>query len=182
MKFAIEGYENMTLEEKVAALEAYEPDTSGTVSKSLFDKTASELAAAKKALKEKMSEEEVKAAKAAEEHAELLARVQQLEHEKAVSAYTAAYTAMGYDVKLASTSAEALAKGDIDAVFANQKAHLEALNKAIKTEKLKNTPGPVAGDPSPAMTKADLAKMTLVDRQKFAMENPELYKSFYKEE
>lgn len=182
MKFNIEGYENMTPEEKVAALEAYEPDTSGTVAKSVFDKTASELAATKKALKERMSEEEANAAKAAEEHQALLERVQLLEHEKAVSTYTAAYVAMGYDEKLAGASAEALAKGDIESVLANQKAHLEAVNKALKAEKLKNTPSPVAGDPTPAMDKKGLAKMTLAEIQKFATENPEIYKSLYKED
>ena len=182
MKFTIEGYENMTPEEKVAALEAYEPDMSGTVAKSVFDKTASELAATKKALKERMSEEEAKAAKAAEEHQALLDRVAQVEHEKAVSTYTAAYVAMGYDEKLAGASAEALAKGDIEAVFKNQKFHLETIDKAHKAERLKDPPSPVAGDPTPAMDKAGLAKMTLAEVQKFATENPEIYKSLYKED
>ena len=47
----IEGYENMTAEEKVQALEAYaiaDPDYSGYVKKDTFDKTASELAQAKR--------------------------------------------------------------------------------------------------------------------------------------
>ena len=78
MKFKIENYENMTPEQKIAALEAYEPDMSGFVEKATFDKTASELAAAKKSLKEKMTEEEAKATKDAEERAELLARLEQL--------------------------------------------------------------------------------------------------------
>ena len=60
MKFQIENYENMTVEEKLAALEAYEPDMSGFVAKSAFDKTASELAAAKKSIREKMTEDEAK--------------------------------------------------------------------------------------------------------------------------
>ena len=65
MKFQIENYESMTPEEKIAALEAYEPDMSGYVAKATFDKTASELAAAKKRERERMSEEEAKAAKKA---------------------------------------------------------------------------------------------------------------------
>ena len=42
----IDGYEVMTLEEKIAALEAYdeEPNHDGYIKKKLFDKTASELA------------------------------------------------------------------------------------------------------------------------------------------
>ena len=45
MKINIENYENMTPEEKLAALEKEiqrEPDMSGFVAKSVFDKTASE--------------------------------------------------------------------------------------------------------------------------------------------
>ena len=47
----IAGYENMTVEQKLAALEAMnlpDPDYSGYVRKDLFDKTSSELAEAKK--------------------------------------------------------------------------------------------------------------------------------------
>lgn len=149
MKINIENYENMTPEEKVAALEAYEPDMSGFVSKTTFDKTASELAAAKKSLKERMSEEENKAAAAAEERASLLERAEKAERELAVNGYVTSYLAMGYDEKLARASAEALVKGDMDTVFANQKAHAENREKALKAEMLKSTPRPAAGsDPN----------------------------------
>lgn len=180
MKINIEGYENMTPEEKIAALEAYEPDMSGFVSKATFDKTASDLAAAKKSLREKMSEEEAKAAKAAEEHAALLARVEQLEHEKAVSTYVGSYLAMGYDEKLARSSAEALAKGDMDTLFANQKTHTENREKALRAELLKQTPHPPAGGTPTGMKKEEFAKLPLAEKQKFATENPERYAEFYK--
>lgn len=179
MKFQIENYENMTPEEKVAALENYEPDMSGFVSKATFDKTASDLAAAKKSLREKMSEEEAKAAKAAEEHAALLARVEELEHEKAVSTYVGSYLAMGYDEKLARSSAEALAKGDMDTLFANQKTHAETREKALRAELLKQTPHPPAGGTPTGMKKEEFARLPLVEKQKFATENPELYAKFY---
>lgn len=179
MKINIEGYENMTAEEKIAALEAYEPDMSGFVSKATFDKTASDLAAAKKSLREKMSEEEAKAAKAAEEHAALLARVEQLEHEKAVSTYVGSYLAMGYDEKLAKSSAEALAKGDMDTLFANQKTHAEAREKALRAELLKQTPHPPAGGAPTGMKKEEFARLPLAEKQKFATENPEQYAKFY---
>lgn len=181
MKFQIENYESMTPEEKVAALEAYEPDMSGFVAKATFDKTASDLAAAKKSLREKMTEDEAKATKAAEEHAALLARVEQLEHEKAVSTYTAAYAAMGYDEKLAKATAEAMAKGDTETVFKNQKIHLEAKEKALRTELLKQTPTPAAGTPDTGMKKEEFMKLSLLEKQKFATENPEQYKAFYAE-
>ncbi len=145
MKFQIENYESMTPEEKVAALEAYEPDMSGFVAKDVFDKKASEAANLSKQLKSRMSEEEAKAAKEAEEKATLMARLEELERERAVSGYQNAYLSMGYDGKLAKTAAEALAKGDMDAVFAAQKTHAEVREKALRAELLKSTPNPAAG-------------------------------------
>lgn len=180
MKFQIEGYENMTPEEKVAALEAYEP--TDVVSKATFDKTASELAAAKKRERERMTEEEAKAAKAAEEYAALVERAERAENALAVSTYVAAYTAMGYDEKLARATAEAMVKGDTDTILKNQKLHLENREKALKAELLKQTPPPAAGGSDTGMKKEEFAKLSLLEKQKFATENPEIYKSFYKEE
>jgi hypothetical protein len=179
MKFEIENYENMTPEEKVKALEAYEPDMSGFVSKSVFDKTASEAASFKKQLREKMSEDEAKQAKEAEERAALVARLEELETEKAINENINAYLAMGYDEKLAKSSAKALVEGDLATVFANQKNHLENREKALRTELLKQTPTPPAGKGDAGIKKEDFAKMSLTEKQKFAVENPETYKSFY---
>ena len=176
---SIENYENMTPEQKVAALEAYEQDMSGYVSKTTFDKTASELAAAKKSLKERMTEEEAKAAKDAEERATLIARVEQLEREKAVNNYTTAYLAMGYDEKLARSSAEALVKGDMDIVFANQKTNMETRDKTLRAELLKETPPPDGGGAGNGMKKEDFSKLSLAEQAKFASENPDIYKNFY---
>lgn len=179
MKFNIEGYEAMTPEEKVAALEAYEPDMTGFVSKAALDKATSEVASYKKQLREKQTDEEAKAAKAAEEHAALLERVEKAESALAVSKYTAAYVAMGYEEKLAQSTAEALAKGDTETVFKNQKLHQESRDKALKAELLKQTPTPAAGGSDTGMKKDEFAKLSLQDKQKFAKENPEQYKEFY---
>lgn len=145
MKFEIENYENMTAEEKVAALEAYEPDMSGFVAKSLLEKANSEAASYKKQLREKMSEDEAAKAKEAEDRAALEARVKELENEKAVSANVSKYLALGYDEKLARSSAEALAKGDMETVFNNQKTFADTREKALRAEILKQTPPPAAG-------------------------------------
>jgi hypothetical protein len=179
MKIDIENYENLTPEEKIAALEANYASVAQI--KATADKNASEAAAYKKQLREKQTDEEAKAAKAAEEHAALLARVEQLEHEKAVGTYTTAYVAMGYDEKLAAATAEAMAKGDTETVLKNQKIHLETWEKALRTELLKQTPPPAGGGSDTAMKKADFMKMSLADKQKFANENPEQYKAFYAE-
>ena len=180
MKIKIENYENMTPEEKLAALEAYDPEKEGFVSKATFDKKASEASELSKQLKARMTDDEAQAAKDAEERAALVARVEELENERAVNAYTTAYLAMGYDEKLAKATAEAVAKGDMNTVFANQKTFNEAREKALKAELLKNTPTPPPGNPDGGIKKEDFAKMSLADKQKFATENPEAYANFYK--
>ena len=179
MKFQIDNYESMSPEEKVAALEAYEPDMSGFVAKATFDKTASELAATKKSLREKMSEDDVKKAQEAEERAALIERAEKAEHALAVSGYEKAYLAMGYDEKLAKSTADALAKGDMDTVFKNQKIHGDNRERTLRTELLKNTPPPAAGETDAGMTKEQFSKLTLLEKQNFAKENPEQYNEFY---
>lgn len=145
MKHNIENYENMTVEEKLAALEAYEPDMSGFVSKAALDKATSEAASYKKQLREKMSAEEEKAAREAEERATLLARVEELERERTIHSYMSSYIAMGYEEDLAKETAEALVTGDMDTVFANQKTAALNREKALRAEILKSTPRPAAG-------------------------------------
>lgn len=179
MKIDIENYENLTPEEKIAALEAN--FTSVAQIKATADKAASEAASYKKQLREKQSDDEIKAAERDAKFAEIMAEVESLRHEKQVGTYTASYLAMGYEEKLAKATAEAMAKGDTETVLKNQKLHLEAREKALRTELLKQTPNPAGGGTDTAMKKADFVKMSLANQQKFAKENPEQYKAFYAE-
>jgi hypothetical protein len=179
MKIDIENYENLTPEEKIAALEAN--FTSVAQIKATADKAASEAANYKKQLREKQTDDEAKAAERDAKFAEIMAEVESLRHEKLVGTYTASYLAMGYDEKLAKATAEAMAKGDTETVLKNQKVHLENREKALRTELLKQTPRPAGGGTDTAMKKADFMKMSLSEQQKFATENPEQYKAFYAE-
>lgn len=141
----IEGFDKMTDAEKVAALTKYEipekQDDGKTVSKALFDKTASELAAAKKALRDKQTDEEKAAADRAEKEAADKAELESLKDraEKAetalkVAQFKASYLAQGYEEKLAQETAEALAAGKTDVVLANSAKHAAALTDKIKAE------------------------------------------------
>lgn len=179
MKFNIENYENMTTEEKLAALEAYEPDMSGFVEKSVFDKKASEAANLSKQLKARMTEEEAAKAKEAEEKAQLLARLEELETERTVGAYVNSYLGLGYEEKLAKETAQAMAKGDMETVFKNQKIHLENAEKKLKTELLKKTPEPKNGNGDKTMTLESFKKMSAVERYNFSVEHPEEYRELY---
>ena len=179
----IENYSGMTTEEKLAALEALEmprPDYTGWVKKEVLDKAASEAATYKKQLREKMSEDEARAAAAAEEQAALVKRAEEAERALAISNYAASYLALGYSAELAKSTAEALAGGDMETVFKNQQVFVDAREQALKTEWMKGTPRPAGGNPEAGMKKEDFSKMSLAEKQKFATENPEAYKEFYK--
>ena len=80
MKIDIENYENLTPEEKIAALEANY--TSVAQIKATADKNASEAASYKKQLREKQTDDEVKAAEREAKFAEIMAEVETLRHEK----------------------------------------------------------------------------------------------------
>ena len=179
---SIEGYESMTAEEKLAALEALElpdPDYTGFVKKDLLDKANSEAASYKKQLREKMSQDEQTAAQQAEEMAAVKAELEALRQEKAVTDLTKRWMGIGYSEELATATAKASAAGDMDAVFKNHAKFLADRDKALKAEMLKLTPTPPAGAGDKKVTKEDFAKMTLVEKQKFATENPEAYKEIY---
>lgn len=177
MRIDIENYAEMTPEEKIAALEANY--SSVAQHKANADKAASEAAEYKKKLRERMTEEEAKAAKAAEEQAALMAELEALRTEKLVAGYVNSYLTMGYEEKLAKSTAEALAKGDMDTVFKNQKLHADAREKALRTELLKGTPSPAAGKTDTGMTKEQFSKLTLAEKAEFAEKNPDTYKEFY---
>ena len=145
---SIEGYHEMTAEEKLAALEAMElpePDFTGWVKKDALDKAASEAASYKKQLREKMTAEEEKAEREAEERAALEARVQELERERTIHGYMSSYMAMGFEEPLAKATAEALMANDMDTFFENQRAFAVSREKALRAEILKSMPRPAAG-------------------------------------
>lgn len=178
----IEGYSDMTPEQKIAALEAYEsaePDYSGYVKKDVFDKTASELAAKKKELNAKLSEDEKKRRQEQEDREKLQSAYDQLLRDSKISKFKAELLAMGYEDKLASETAEAMVDGDNDKVFANQKKQLEVVQKAARAEALKKTPKPQPDGDGKAMTLSEFRKLSPQERYAFAEKNPEDYKALY---
>lgn len=178
----IEGYAEMTAEEKLAALEAFdlpEPDFTGYVKKDVADKYASEAAGYKKQLRERMSEDEAAKAKAAEDMATVMAELEQLRADKTVSEYTAQFLSIGYDEAMAKSAATALQKGDVTTMFKTHAKFVVEREKALKAELLKDTPTPPAGEGTKGITKEDFAKMSLADKAKFAAENPEHYNKLY---
>jgi hypothetical protein len=86
---------------------------------------------------------------------------------------------LGYEASLADETAEAIVNGEHDKVFANQKKHLENVEKKIKSEILKGTPKPGGGNSSDEMTKEKLRGMSPQERYKYSVEHPEEYKQIY---
>lgn len=145
----IEGFETMTAEQKLAALEAYElpePDYTGYVKKEVYDKTASDLADWKKKHNALLSEEEQKKQANDEELAALRKQVEEMKAEKIVSANKAQLLALGYDEVLAAATAKAMADGDTATIFANQKKFLESHDKAYRAQLMGQGSTPPAGD------------------------------------
>lgn len=155
MKFdtsTIEGFENMTAEEKLNAVlgaDLPEPDMSGYVKKEVFDNKASEAANLSKQLREKMSDEEKKKADADKVLSDLQTQIEDLRKnnetlvkERTIADYTAKFIAQGYDKALAEETAKAMAEGDMTKVFENGEKYKEALEKKIKEELMDKTPKP----------------------------------------
>lgn len=178
----IEGYAEMSAEDKLKALEAYDvpdPDYSGYVPKEQFDKTASELAAKKKELRDKLTDDEAAKQKEQEEKESMQKELDALRRESTVSKNKAKLIGLGYEEALAEETAEAMADGKLDKVFANQKKHLEAFEKKVRAEALKNTPKPTGDGDSKTMTLKKLREMSPADRLKYSQEHPDEYKELY---
>ena len=174
----IDGYANMTAEQKLAALESYEmaePDYSGYVRKEQFDKTAGELSSLKKEYNKKLTDEELKAKEDAEKQAKLQSDYDALLKKVTISEIKAKFLALGYDDALADETAKAFADGRMDKVFENQKKHQEAVEKKVREEVLKSTPKPTGGS-GKEMSADDIFKITdPVERQSAIAANINLF-------
>lgn len=178
----IEGYAEMSAEDKLKALEGFDipdPDYSGYVKKDVFDKTASELAGVKKQLKDKMTDDEAAKQKEQEEREELQSKYDKLLRESEISKHKAKLLGLGYDEKLADETAEAMADGDMGKVFANQKKHLDSVEKRVRADALKDTPKPTPDGDSKTMTLEKFRKLSPAERAAFFEEHPEEYKELY---
>lgn len=186
MKFDItklKGYrEDMTADEKLALLDTYEPpapDLTGYVSKSTFDKTASELAEAKRQLKAKMTEAEQAEAARAEAEQAIRDELETLRRENAITKSRSEFMALGYDDVLASKAAESLAIGDTAAFYAVQKEFIENIKKAERAAAVASDPKPPAGGGGATeITKEQFDAMGYSERLKLYNEQPELFKQF----
>lgn len=144
----IEGYESMSIEDKLKALEALEFDDNAAELERLKNansKSNSEAAEWKRKYQAQLSEDEKKKQEDADKLAGMEKELAALKLEKTISEHKASFIAQGYSEDLAASSAKALAEGDTKTVFANQQKFLNEYTKQIKADALKDTPKPPAG-------------------------------------
>ncbi len=178
----ITGYEHMTPEQKLDALQDFDfpdPDYSGYVKKDLYDKAASDVAAWKKKHHDLLSEDERKKQEEAEKWTAMEQELAGLKKEKTVSEYKAKLVSQGYDEELATATAAAMESGDMATVFANNQKFLDGYAKKIIADKLKRTPRGADGGTGGTMTKDAFRKMSPAERYDFSQKHPEEYKALY---
>ena len=171
--------EGMTLEEIEIALESIDMPTDGSAEierlRNALSKSNSEAADYKKQLREKMSAEELKAKEDAEKWEEMEKNYNALLKKDAISTNKAKLLALGYDEKLAEETATAMVEGDTEKVFANQKLHLDSVEKKVRADVLKDTPKPTGGS-GKGMSMDDIMNIKdPVERQTAIASNIELF-------
>lgn len=158
---SIEGYESMTAEEKIAALEAYEievpaPKESDEVVKlkNALSNANSQAAEWKRQYRSTLDEKERAEAERAEAEKAKDERLRELERKITVGDYLANCLSLGYDKELAQRAAEAMADNDAAAIMDCQREFLEAKQKELEAAALNKQPTLTAGAP-PVSQEAD---------------------------
>ena len=153
----ISGYAEMSVEERLAALEAFEFEAPApkdgdevTKLKAALSKANSDAAEWKRQYRQgldeaKRAEEERKEREEAVEN-----ELRTLRRDKTVSGYVAQCLALGYDKDLALRAAEAMADNDAAAIMACQQDFLEAKQKELEAAALNKQPSLTPGAPPTA--------------------------------
>ena len=151
----IEGYAEMTAEDKLKALEEFEfeapapKDNSDEVTKlkTALSKANSDAAEWKRQFREKQTEAERAEAERQEREAAVENELRELRRDKTVSGFMAQCLALGYDKELALRAAEAMADNDAAAIMACQQDFLEAKQKELEAAALNKQPTLTPGAP-----------------------------------
>ena len=157
----IEGYAEMSAEDKLKALENYEFEVpkadDGEVKKlkEALSKSNSEAASYKRQLHEKMTADEQKEAERAEKEAKTLEELETLRKKDELNYYEKEYLNAGYSAELAASTAKAQVDGDLKTVLANQKAYLENQKKVLEETALKKQPNLSVGNPPNGQSEHD---------------------------
>lgn len=134
----------------------------------------------KKQLQERMTEQERIETQTKELIEQLKAENAQMKRDQGVAVRTASYIGVGFDADLAKQAAEASLDNNHEGFMEALKSFLNAHDKALAADALRNTPRPGAGASAPSITKEQFAKMNYTERLKIFNEQPELYNELNK--
>ena len=123
--------------------------------KAALSKANSEAAEYKRALREKQTEQERAEAERLENEKAMRDELETLRKEKTVTEYTNKALEAGFDADMAAQAANAMADGDMNAVFDCLKAFVEATKTRLENEALNRQPGLSTGVPPTKNTTID---------------------------
>lgn len=164
----IAGYEEMSAEDKLKALEEFEfeapkPATTDEAEKlrAALTKANGEAAEWKRQYREKLSEQERKEAEREEKDKAVAEELQNLRRDKSVSGFVAQLLSLGYSKDLAQRAAEAMADNNAAEILSCQQEFLESKQKEIEAAALNKQPKLSSGAPPVAESadKDDLNKI-----------------------
>lgn len=156
----IEGYETMSAEDKLKALEAFEfeipkaDNTEADKLKAALSKANSEAAEWKRQFREKQTEAERAEAEQAEKQKAMMDELTSLRREKETSSLIAQFMSTGYDKDLAAKAAEAMVDGRTADVISIQTEFLTQKQKELEAAALNKQPTLSTGAP-PTSTQAE---------------------------
>ena len=155
----IAGYEEMSAEDKLKALEGFEfddpkPATTDEAEKlrAALTKANGEAAEWKRQYREKLSEQERAEAERAEREKAVEEELRGLRRDKSVSGFVAQCLSLGYSKELAQRAAEAMADNNAAEILACQQEFLEAKKKEYEATALNKQPKLTSGAPPVAET------------------------------
>ena len=154
----IEGYAEMSAEDKLKALEEFEFETSAPKDssdevnklKTALSKANSDAAEWKRQFREKQTEAERAEAERAEREKAVEDELRTLRRDKTVSGYQAQCLALGYSQELALKAAEAMADGNAAEIMNCQQEFLEVKQKELEAAALNKQPTLTSGSPPTA--------------------------------
>lgn len=155
----INGYAEMTAEDKLKALEEFEFDEPAKEDseevkrlKTALSNANSQAADWKRQFREKQTEAERAEADRKEREQAVENELRELRRDKTVSGYVASCLALGYDKDLALQAAEAMADNDAAKIMECQQKFLEVKQKEIEAAALNKQPPLTTGAPPTSQT------------------------------
>lgn len=143
--------------------------------KNSIDKLTHENSELSKWKRERMTAQEQQEAEDAEAQAIRDAYVKELEDYKAINEAAKRYASMGMGVELATATATAEIRGDMDTVLANINKNKEDALQAAKAEWLKSRPDIPDGNSNSGITQEEFDNMDMFERTKLLRSDPETY-------